>query len=34
MEILFDGKEPIKAAEVRYDDYYRNLKKVDCKIDV
>jgi hypothetical protein len=33
-EILFNGREPIKAAEIRYDDYDRNLKKVDCKIDV
>ncbi|CAB4425144.1 unnamed protein product [Rhizophagus irregularis] len=32
-EILFNGKEPIKAAKIRYDDYDRNLKKVDCKID-
>ncbi|GBC01162.1 hypothetical protein RclHR1_04090013 [Rhizophagus clarus] len=32
-EILFSGREPVKAAEIRYNDYDRNLKKVDCKID-
>ncbi|RIA95920.1 origin recognition complex subunit 3 N-terminus-domain-containing protein [Glomus cerebriforme] len=32
-EILFDGREPIEAAEIRYDEYERNIKKVDCKID-
>ncbi|CAI2165919.1 9265_t:CDS:2 [Funneliformis geosporum] len=33
-EILFDGKESSKAVEIRYDDCYRNIKDVDCKIDV
>jgi len=33
-EILFDGREPFKAAKIRYDDFDRNLKEVDCKIDV